>query len=88
MGSYVAKVLSLVGQVVDAAIPVANGSRTAVAALVGLATTVAPTVLPMIPPPYGMAIAAAIPVIQQLITILMPLFAIAHITRPAAAPTS
>ena len=86
MSKYLLSVLQVLGQLVDAAIPVAQGSRTAISALVGVATTVAPVVLPLIPAPYGPAIVAAIPVIQQLVAIATPLFALAHVTRPAAAP--
>lgn len=84
MGDYLAKVLAAVGQLADELVPVAKGSRTAISALAGVATVVIPTVLPLIPAPYGPAIAAAIPAIQALVAVFTPLFAVAHVTRPAA----
>jgi hypothetical protein len=83
MGDYLAKVLAAIGQLADELVPVAKGSRTAISALTGVATVVLPVVLPLIPAPYGPAIAAAIPAVQSLVAVLTPLFAVAHVTRAA-----
>jgi hypothetical protein len=88
MGSilgYLSSLFGSVGATVNTAVPVGVGNRTAITAIVGLVAQAVPMLLPLIPPPYGAAVATLLPVVNQLVTVLLPLFAIAHVA-PAVAP--
>lgn len=80
-------ILKAVGGLADAAVPVAHGDRTSIMALLAVFNTqVLPAIVPLIPPPYGVAVAALIPVINQLATVLIPMFAAAHVARSLPEP--
>jgi hypothetical protein len=87
MSSFLSALKSLfvsAGSAVDAAVPVSTGNRTVATVLVGAAAQTIPALLPFIPPPYGPAIMALIPVITQVVAILTPVFAAAHVARAVA----
>lgn len=81
MLSWLKNLLGVAGDAVDTAVPVATGSRTVGTVLIGIAAKYVPMVLPLLPSKYSTAITALLPVVNQAVSFLAPLFAMAHVAR-------
>jgi hypothetical protein len=88
---YITSIFGAAGSVVTTAAPVVPANGLSFSALglglIQLAQTYGPTLLPLIPPPYGPAIVALVPLVTKLLAIATTLFAVAHVTTPAAPST-
>lgn len=84
MLNWLKSLLGVAGAAVDTAVPVATGDRTVLTVLTGLAAKFVPAVLPLIPAQYSAPIAALLPLVNQAVAFLAPLFAMAHFARGMA----